>query len=226
MFFFFLLTLPDTEGNCFLDSTAPDCTLCILFFLIQNNSAFIRFVLSLILLQSFLHCININSPDSLFCLVVFIYHRLFSFPFLSRPREMSSSAIKSESFSKEALQPRDVGAIFLLRVVVVLFSVFLPLHFLMPEPGSDFTHFLGGDFNALKTCSLTFFSCLPWADILDLSFIFVPMLRYQTALPHAFQTQNTVPRQPVVLLWVLFIRCLKLLVFLRAFLHLLFCVSS
>lgn len=57
------------------------------FFLIQNNSAFIRFVLSLILLQSFLHFININSPDSLFCLVVLIYHRLFCFPFLSHPRE-------------------------------------------------------------------------------------------------------------------------------------------
>lgn len=170
------------------------------WFLIQNNSAFIRFVLSLILLQSFLHFININSPDSLFCLVVFLYHRHFCFPFVSHPREMSSSAIKSESFSKEALQPRDVGAIFLLRVVVVLFSVFLPLHFLMPESGSDFTYFLGGDVNALKTCSLTFFSCLPWADILGLSFVFVPTSRYQTVLPHAIQTQKTVPRQPVVLL--------------------------
>lgn len=110
--FVFVLTLPETEGNWCLDSTAPDCRLYILFFLIQNISAFIRFELSLILLQSLLHFININSPVSLFCLVVFMYHSLFCFPFLSCPKEMSSSAIKSESFSNEVLQPRDIGAIF------------------------------------------------------------------------------------------------------------------
>lgn len=109
-------------------------------------------MLSLILLQSFSHFININSPDSLFCLVVLIYHRLFRFPFLSRPREMSSSAIKSKSFSKEALQPRDVGAVFLLRIIFVFFCVFLPLRFLTPVPGSDFTCFLGGGCNAPETC--------------------------------------------------------------------------
>lgn len=170
------------------------------FFLIQNNSAFIRFLLSLILLQSFLHFININSADSLFCLVVFIYHRLFCFPFLFRPREMSSSTIKRESLSKEALQPRDARAIFLLCIVFVFLTVFLPLHFLMPEPGSDFTCFLGADCNALKTCPPTFFSCHPWTAILDHSFVFVPMSRYQAALPDAIQTQRAVSRQPVAFL--------------------------
>lgn len=101
-------------------------------------------MLSLILLQSFLHFIKINSPSSLFCLVVFIYHRLFCFPFLSCPRDISSSATKSKfsSFSKEALQPRDVGAVFLLSIIFVSFSVFLPLHCLTSVPGSDFTCFL------------------------------------------------------------------------------------
>lgn len=76
-----------------------------------------------------------------------MYHRLFCFPFLSCPRDISSSAIKNKfsSFLKEALQPRDVGAVFLLSIIFVSFSVFLPLPCLTPVPGSDFTCFLGGN---------------------------------------------------------------------------------
>lgn len=174
-----------------------------------------------------MHFININSPDSLFCLVVFFYHRLFCFPFLSRPREMSSSAIKNESFSKEALQPRDAGAIFLLRIVFVFFPVFLPLHFLMPEPSSDFTCFLEGDQCFKNMFTNFFFCCLPWTDILDHSSIFELMSKYQTMLTDVIQTQRAVPRQPVILLCFFFLWVpSNELVFLHAFLYLLYCVFS
>lgn len=165
------------------------------FFLIQNNSAFIRSVLSLILLQSFLHFININSPESLFCLVVLIYHRLFYFPFLSRPREMSSSAIKSKSFSKESLQPRDVGAVFLLGVIFISFSVFFPLHCLPPVPGSDSLASLEG-----TTLPTLYFLLSSMGRHSDHSFIFALMWRYQAALADTTQTQRAVPRRAVILL--------------------------
>lgn len=151
--FFFWRRL-NTEGNLFLDSTEPDCRLCI-FPLIQNSSAFIRFVLSRILPQSFLHFININSPDSLLCLVAFVYHRLFCFPFLSCPTEMSYSAIKSKSFCKAALQPREVGAVFLLQLAFFFCVLFL-LHFLMPKPDSDSPAPLEGGFNVWKICLPSF----------------------------------------------------------------------
>lgn len=77
-----------------------------------------------------MHFININSPDSLFCLIVFVYHRLFCFLFLSCPTEMSSSVIKSKNFSKAALQPDSIFTTDLCFLLSVL-------HFLMAESGSD-----------------------------------------------------------------------------------------
>lgn len=91
----------------FLDSTEPDCRLCI-FFKFRTTLLLLGLCYLIFYHNLVLHFININSPDSLFCLIVFVYHRLFCFLFLSCPTEMSSSAIKSKNFSKAALQPDSI----------------------------------------------------------------------------------------------------------------------
>lgn len=140
---------------------------------------------------------------------------------------MSSSAIKSKSFSKEALHPEDVGAVFLLCIISVFFSVFFPLHFLMPESGSDFTCFLGGGCNALKSCSPT--SLLSSMDKRFRPFI---LLCIDVKVPHCFSRCHSNPEScsqaacGFVTSLLFFMESLKLLVFLHAFLYLLCCVYS